>query len=345
MISVIVPVYNVEGYLVRCLDSITGQTYRDLEIILVDDGSSDRSGRICDECAKKDSRVRVFHTVNRGLSEARNLGVDFATGEYIGFVDADDWIEPDMYEKLLQEAERSGADVVGCGVFREYTGSTREDETISLSLNGEQAIRALLDRDILNAVWNKLWRRNCFERIRFPKGRIYEDVATTYRLFAVADKVRIIPENKYHYCFRDNCLSQTCDMKNLVGLWLSFRERYQYCKTRMDGETAEAALRFCAKAIARTWARRMDCSVKDRAKYRKRIHEMNLFVRKNFPLFGCSDWDYKLRLGIFFAHFESEWSFLLSWLLRNIYVTAYFKTAALMKTVKKVSRQIQGRKR
>ena len=109
MISVIVPVYNVELYLRKCLNSVVNQTYRDLEILIIDDGSTDGSGEICDEY-RKDERVRVFHTDNRGLSCARNLGLDNATGEWIGFVDSDDWIEPDMYEVLIRRAEETGAD-------------------------------------------------------------------------------------------------------------------------------------------------------------------------------------------------------------------------------------------
>ncbi len=129
MISVIVPVYNVEPYLAGCLDSILSQTYRDLEILLIDDGSTDRGGTICDEYAAKDPRIRVFHTENRGLSAARNRGLDEAKGEYVGFVDSDDRIDPDMFEYLLEAAERTGADVTECGVFVEYpTGEHSADE-------------------------------------------------------------------------------------------------------------------------------------------------------------------------------------------------------------------------
>ena len=124
MISVIVPVYNVEPYLRKCLDSIVNQTYRDFEILIIDDGSTDGSGRICDEYAEKDSRIKVFHTENRGLSCARNLGLAEAKGEWIGFVDSDDWIEPDMYEVLIRRAEETGADVVECSHYKELDGKT-----------------------------------------------------------------------------------------------------------------------------------------------------------------------------------------------------------------------------
>ena len=119
MISVIVPVYKVEPYLRQCVDSILGQTYRDIEVLLIDDGSPDRCGEICEEYAGKDARVRVFHTENNGLSSARNLGLREAKGEYIGFVDSDDWIDPDMYEILLRRIEESGTNVSVCGVRSE----------------------------------------------------------------------------------------------------------------------------------------------------------------------------------------------------------------------------------
>ncbi len=114
MISIIVPVYKDEPYLRQCVDSILNQTYRDIEVLLIDDGSPDRCGEICDEFAKKDQRIRVFHTENKGLSAARNLGLREAKGEYIGFVDSDDWIEPDMYEVLLKRMQETGADISVC---------------------------------------------------------------------------------------------------------------------------------------------------------------------------------------------------------------------------------------
>ena len=133
MISVIVPVYNVKPYLRKCLDSIINQSYRDLEILIIDDGSTDGSGDICDEY-RKDDRIKVFHTENRGLSAARNLGLDSASGDWIGFVDSDDWIEPDMYEVLIRKGEETGADVVECGSLFEYP-TTRPSKVLSQKLN------------------------------------------------------------------------------------------------------------------------------------------------------------------------------------------------------------------
>ena len=120
MISVIVPVYNVAAYLDRCVKSIVNQTYADLEIILVDDGSPDQCGTMCDNWAMKDKRIKVVHKENGGLSDARNAGIEVASGDYIGFVDSDDWIEPDMYQDLLEAVEREGAELAVTGINRTY---------------------------------------------------------------------------------------------------------------------------------------------------------------------------------------------------------------------------------
>lgn len=120
LISIIVPVYNVEKYLNKCIDSIINQTYKNIEIILVDDGSTDNSGKICDEYLLRDSRIKVIHKNNGGLSSARNEGINISSGEYIGFVDSDDWVEPNMYEEMYKKILYSNADIVDCGYWKEY---------------------------------------------------------------------------------------------------------------------------------------------------------------------------------------------------------------------------------
>ena len=183
MISIIVPVYNTEPYLPQCLDSILAQTYTDLEILLIDDGSTDRCGEICNQYAARDPRIRVFHTENRGLSAARNLGLDQAKGDYIGFVDSDDWIEPDMYEVLLQKAEETKADIVECGVYLEYPGKTEERKRKNQIMSGSKAIYELLNGYLSDCVWDKIWNSKCFRQIRFPEGRVHEDTAITSKIF------------------------------------------------------------------------------------------------------------------------------------------------------------------
>ena len=174
MISVIIPVYGVEKYLSRCLDSIINQTYRDLEIILVDDGSPDNSGKICDEYAAKDSRIKVIHKENGGLSSARNAGLDVATGEYIGFVDSDDWIEPQTYNMLFSAIEKNNSDIAICGHRMVYDNTSTSKATYS---NDEYLSYDLLWNEIFgklnNAAWNKLYRKNLIDDLRFPIGVIH----------------------------------------------------------------------------------------------------------------------------------------------------------------------------
>ena len=321
MISVIVPVYNVEPYLRKCLDSIIGQTSKDLEIIIIDDGSTDCSGKICDEYEERDGRIKVFHTENKGLSAARNLGLDNATGDWIGFVDSDDWIEPDMYEVLLKRAGETVADIVECGLFIENNARIEENKRANQVMSGKEAVSMLLNDELYNAVWNKLWRQRCFENIRFPVNRIYEDIATTYRLFTTDIVVCTIEASKYHYRYRETSLTKTRDMKNLAGYWLSHRERYEHLKDQVDKKTEMILMRFCAEAAARTWANYYGCSAKDRSDEGNVLEEINDFTRANLPLFGYREWGIRLRIGTVFPHFLIVISLRIAWAMNTLYKT------------------------
>ena len=319
MISVIVPVYNVEPYLEKCLDSICAQTCRDLEILLIDDGSADQSGVICDEYAARDPRIRVFHTENRGLSAARNLGLDEAKGEYIGFVDSDDWIEPDLYEYLLEAAGRTGADVTECGVFREFPDRTLKRERKDRVMSGADAVRALVSRELSDGVWNKLYRRRCFESIRYPEGRVYEEYATMYRVLSAADRVCGLPETKYHYRQRPGSITETRDMKNFTCYWRAHYERYISLWDQADQAERRALLRFCAKAACRAWAYYDDCTPEEKDACRETLREVHAFTKQNLPLFGSAGWRLRLRVASFFPHFYNGLSFRTAWMMNNIY--------------------------
>lgn len=317
MISVIVPVYNVDPYLRKCLDSIVNQTYWDLEILVIDDGSTDGSGKICEEY-KRDKRVKVLHTENRGLSCARNLGLDEAKGEWIGFVDSDDWIEPDMYEVLLKEALETGADIVECGVFKEYPDKTVEHPRPDRVMHKTEAIQALVNRELSNSVWNKIWDKACFSSIRFPEGRIYEDVAITYRVFDSVDTICSISECKYHYLQREKSLTKKISMKKMVDYWLAQREKYDYLSPQTDEKLIHVLIQLCAEVAASTWAHYYDCSDNERNLYQETIQEMYSFVVEHVPILGEREWGVKLRVGIFFPHFTNSVSFRSAWLLNRI---------------------------
>jgi len=205
LVSVIVPVYNVKRFLSESLNSVINQTYKRLEIIVVDDGSTDGSEAICDEFAAKDSRIRVIHQENKGLSGARNTGLDVMTGEIVAFIDSDDAFLPTMIEKMVCVMNESDVDIVMCKYYRCRTrgrlkcpkskGSTANRPIIS---SRKEALRGLLGCDNWYA-WNKLYRRECFDKIDNQEGRVYEDVETTYRLINSAKSVATLDERLILY--------------------------------------------------------------------------------------------------------------------------------------------------
>ena len=215
LISVIVPIYQVEAYLEECLDSILNQTYRQLEIILIDDGSPDRCGEICDRYASQDSRIKVIHQTNQGLSAARNAGMDMATGEYISFIDSDDYIAPHFYEKLLEGfKEHPEAKVTACQVFKNEDGKItplicnrrHQFPTIHTSLWCQDAI---LGKTYVN-VWNKLYQAELLKEIRFCKGRIVEDVLFMYDFLPICINQQalllLLPDYLYYYRIRQGSI-------------------------------------------------------------------------------------------------------------------------------------------
>lgn len=203
LVSVIVPVYKVENYLCRAIDSLLNQTYRNLEIILVDDGSPDRCPQICDEYAAKDTRVKVIHKKNSGVSAARNSALEIATGEYLTFLDSDDYLSVEYVYKLVKSLESTGSDVSCCGANIvddvEHVYNSFCCDCIIEESGVEVAKRMLRDTFPFNFSWGKLFKRNLFEGIRYPLSRLYEDNATTYRVIACAKKVVCIPECLYNY--------------------------------------------------------------------------------------------------------------------------------------------------
>lgn len=212
LISIIVPVYKVEAYLNRCVDSLLAQTYDKLEIILVDDGSPDRCGEICDEYAEKDHRIRVIHKENGGLSDARNAGIEAARGEYLGFCDSDDWMEPDAYDTMLEFALREEVKLVCAGRY-DVSGRTGErrlglcpPETQVVS--GEETVRRIfLWEHMDSAAVDKIYHRSLFREIRYPLGMVTEDVPTTYRIALLAKRVGMLSKPIYNYYHRQGSIT------------------------------------------------------------------------------------------------------------------------------------------
>ena len=208
LISLIVPVYNVKDYLKTCLQSILEQTYKNLEIILVDDGSVDGASGICDEYARMDQRIKTIHLPHSGVSAARNAGLAAATGELLGFVDSDDWIDHDMYQYLYALMQEHDADVSACTYLLEQEGRPSKiiNNTGKLYVfSRKEIIRALVKNDLVkNYLWAKLFKRKLFDRLSFPVGRVYEDVAVLYKVFYSSQKVVLSCVSKYHYMIHKN---------------------------------------------------------------------------------------------------------------------------------------------
>ena len=209
-ISVIVPVYNVEQYLERCVDSIINQTYTNLEIILVNDGSTDNSGKLCDELAKKDERIRVIHKENGGLSDARNRGIDEAESDLVGFIDSDDYIDSDMYEVLLKNLNNTDADLSMCALYDVYNNTPEAQVTNkeTWELSSEQAIKMVMEAKILSVTAvNKLYRKSLFTDLKFEVGKIAEDAFIMVKLLDKCEKIVATNEKKYYYVHRENSIT------------------------------------------------------------------------------------------------------------------------------------------
>lgn len=204
MISVIIPVYNTENYLRNCVESVQRQTYSDLQILLIDDGSTDTSPSICDTLAAEDSRIQVIHQTNRGVSAARNAGLELAKGDYFAFVDSDDLLEPDIYETLLGLAMEFDADIAHCGYKRiQLDGTTKDIQGTGklLPQDSEEAVECLLTgKYFVGSLWNKLYRRELFFNVRFDTSlKINEDVLANVQVFLQAKKLVFLDVPKYNY--------------------------------------------------------------------------------------------------------------------------------------------------
>ncbi len=224
LISVIVPVYNVEKHLDRCIESIVNQTYKNLEILLVDDGSPDNCPQKCDDWAKKDKRIRVIHKSNGGLSSARNVGIDAANGEYLNFVDSDDWIATDLFEKVMAIFEDKDPDIVNfnCSRINEKGEIYAFTEKVGDGLlTSEEALKELLKGNINNYAINKVYKKRVFEGIRFPEGRLWEDMAICYKLLLNSSGIYCCSEPFYFYFTRSDSISKIMNEKALCGIFLA----------------------------------------------------------------------------------------------------------------------------
>lgn len=250
LLSIIVPVYNVEEYLKRCLDSVINQSYKNLEIILVDDGSTDSSGSICDEYAARDNRIRVIHKSNGGLSDARNAGLEICRGEYIGFVDSDDYIELDMYEVLYKFAIVHRLDVCMCSsadvidgkvinssLFDAYVCDSKERIINDLFINNRGGTSI--------TVWSKLFKKYIFENIRFDYGKTYEDCFFILKWIEKTDRFGRISDNKYYYVKRQGSITnQKLFKESMLDVVEAFENNFNTISDKFPQSLASAEYRL-----------------------------------------------------------------------------------------------------
>lgn len=237
LISIIVPVYKVEKYLDKCVKSILSQTYKNLEVILINDGSPDSCPDICDNYADQDTRVKVIHKNNSGVSDARNEGLNVANGEYIGFVDSDDWIDPKMYEILLMEILHTNADIAIC----DYAlckdngliyGKAMPPELKNRCLSKEELIYEVLQPygGFFTVIWNKLYRKSIFDKIRFPSGKHVEDEFVLHHIVAASEKAVCKADVLYYYLQRNDSFMHQNFSLDYMDYGYALLDRY--CMTK-----------------------------------------------------------------------------------------------------------------
>lgn len=321
MISVIVPVYNVEPYLRQCLDSIIAQTYRDLEILVIDDGSTDGSGLLCDEYAERDERIKVFHTENHGLSAARNYALDRACGDYIAFLDSDDWLEVSALEHCITIAENTDADIVACRFLQEFVNKTVKLGGIDTGfiVKGSDILSTMvIDRKLTEDAWNKFYRASLFNSIRYPEGRIFEDKATTYKLLQKASVLAYTPAYLIHYRNRVNSLSNIHSMKSLVDYWTVYRERYDTIGG-ISEQYHKVALSECIGAVSRMWRWYAGCGKEEQREAENTLEDMQQFLEEHRKEILSEQYSKHVKMTCWYGKFRSPRLFKLLYSMNSIY--------------------------
>lgn len=252
-ISVIIPIYKVEKYLHRCIDSVVNQTYKNLEIILVDDGSPDKCPKICDEYADKDSRIKVIHKSNGGLSDARNVGITSATGNYISFIDSDDYIAKDFFSTLFETMYSQNSDIVECSVVKFYENNHFDAYNDDFSINTyvtQDALSALIaESQFRQHVWNKLYKSSLISGISFEVGKLNEDEFWTYQIFARAKRVTKINKTMYYYFQRESSImGNTYNLRRLDALE-GKAARQEFIENKFPELAVQAKIDFIASCI------------------------------------------------------------------------------------------------
>ena len=280
LLSIITLVCQVEQYLPQCLDSILAQTYPHWELILVDDGSKDRSGEICDEYAKKDGRIRVIHTENRGAGAARNTGFAHATGEYVVFVDSDDYISENMIERLYMTIHKSKYDLVVCNFLRAYPDGKNDFTTQfpDMEISGREVLahwKTQKNYGLWTVPWSKIIRKSILDQVKFPEGKYFEDEFFSDQLFLRCDRVRVIPDSLYVNRVRTSSTMNSQKTRNYLDLIDAFQARIElYLEQSLPVDEVYKILIYLLEPYSKC------ASARFQGQDRERLRQARAFIRK-----------------------------------------------------------------
>lgn len=300
-ISVIIPVYNVEKYLNQCIDSVLGQTYRDLEIILVNDGSTDRSPEICEAYKNKDSRIKLIHKENGGLSDARNAGLQIATGDLVSFVDSDDFISINFYSKLTKLLIDTDSDITECCFIKFKTIADLEsqvketDETKVEIFEANEGLKGYLSESLNVVVWNKIYKKELLKDVLFPVNKLHEDVYWTYKIIAKAKRIAKIPDEMYYYRqHQESIMGEHYSLKRLEALQ-GLEEMLIFFNENFPDLQNQAIKTFCFGAMHHFTQLSNQVEIDPKKEYRKKVYAK---VKNHNKWSIIKDWHWKSMVWV-----------------------------------------------
>lgn len=303
-VSIIVPVYNVEKYIDKCLDSLVNQTLKDIEIIVINDGTKDNSQQIIDKYVKKYPFVKSFIKENGGMSSARNYGLKYAKGEYIAFVDSDDYVELDMYEKMYQKAKSNDFDVVVCNIKYIYPSS---EKCVSSNINSDLFTKEDIKKSMLvfyPSVWNKIYHNRVFKKnIKFKENAWYEDVEFLYKLYPYINSIGVVNKYCYNYVRREGTITSTFNervfdyISNWNGIIKYYKDNNLYNEYKKE-------LEYCYVRYIYATFIKTATKISDKQVYYKAIDEAIKGVKNNFPKYRKNRYFYKNLKGIYLVIFN-----------------------------------------
>ncbi len=321
LLSVIVAVYNIEAYVERGVNSILQQTYRNLEIILVDDGSTDASGHICDDLAAKDGRVRVLHKENGGPADARNAGIAVAKGNYIGFVDGDDWIDSDMYEKMLSALWEHKADIAICR-YRQVHKTYTEDKSVDRAIvfEGQEALQYYVEEckeyDIQNAAWNKVYRKEVLQNVNFPAGKWYEDIMFATAALCRAKRCVYLDTACYNYIIdREGSIMNTqINPRTFTDQIPAYREKTRFLQSIGRPDLADVHDYFFYKRLLLFYNQLKKSKMPEKKKYLQEITGIIYENKENYDrVYQCriANPNEKKKMDLFLKSPKLYWGVML----------------------------------